>query len=75
MKIIHIESTFMKRWGPLSLLFPFRQNTKNTKVYGSYLEDGVFPPLQLWESALTPLETVDATVNLTTGRIFVPWFV
>ena len=47
------------------------QLTVEYRVYGSYLEDGVFPPLQLWESALTPLETVDATVNLTTGRTFV----
>ena len=32
MKIIHIEPTFMKRWGPLSLLFPFRP--KNEKHQG-----------------------------------------
>jgi len=35
--------------------------------------EGVFPPLQLWESALTPLQPVDATVNLTVGRTFVTW--
>eukprot|EP00438_Fugacium_kawagutii_P002540 Skav207756 [mRNA] locus=scaffold181:196282:201185:+ [translate_table: standard] len=45
----------------------------DAQVYGSYLVDGVYPPLELWSSGLTPFQTVDAIVNLTVGRTFATW--